>query len=704
MLKFDSGSFTFVLYSPNHMGNMVPMQPNGGLKILGEQMQRAADDVFPPQTSRGAEIEALVELFRGVFAGRVALYVSAPITSGQRFVDWYARHHNLASLGEEQFRREQRDEVVAPNRSAASALIRKVRGIQSGPVIDPTAVGDIEGWVQGDYRTAWARIIEEFVRTVVFADGWEFSNGCCYEFLIATKAGIETQDESWRPITLASGVALMRHAVVEMSSRGLSVEFLRGILEELESLGDLPPSDIGVDYDRVKGTSKFKDAVLDSLSNHGNVAQFVSFSPSLDIRYSRIVGHSPNASFASLRDAIASLLGASAEKSVNIRSYHPEHPKSREFIYGLRNVEDAETAVRRLASEALYTIVNETVDVNDGGVSGVALGDVIEFAPGDTPRCVEKPGTLSLPRTIALSMLQRVYGFAPTLPTGRWRIEFSIHPIPRGYRQGHSILWEAERETAMQRAPRVRWPNQFSRFLGDKAFGLLLADCFGFPVPSTVVISRNVAPFAFGRSTGTGETWVRTCPREPVPGKFATLRGWTDPFKLLIQEDPAGKELVSVLSQEGVRAAFSGASISNEKHEAIVEGVEGIGSDFMLGQKAAQLLPPKTITAVKQLLDNLVRVVGGTLKIEWACDEDFIWILQMQQLEHPVRDAVVVPGEATRFRRFDVGDGIEQFREFAAEAKAAGDGIVLIGSVGVTSHFGDILRRSGVPSHIEPHS
>lgn len=677
------------------------MQPDAGSKVLSEESQRAADDVFPPQTSRGAEIEALIELLRGVFPDRGALYVSAPITSGQRFVEWYSRRRNLAGLTEE-YRREHLNEVVGPNRNAASALIKKARQIDSRPVIDPTAVGDIEGWTQGDYRTAWARIIEEFARAVVFANGWEYSNGCCYEFLVATKAGVETLDESWRPISLATGVSLVRRAVGELSSRGFSDEFLRGILEDLESFGDLPVSHTGIDYDWLEEARNFKDSVLDSLSNHGNVAQFVSFSPSLDIRYSRIVGHSPNASFASPRDAIASLLRVSPEKSVNVRSYYPEHPKSQEFIYGLRNVESAEAAVRRLASQGLYTIVNETVDVNDGGVSGVALGDVIEFAPGDTPRCVEKPGTLSLPRTVALSMLQRVYGFAPTLPRGRWRIEFSIHPVPRGHRQGHTILWEAERETAMQRAPRVGWPNHFSRFLGDKAFGLLLADCFGFPVPSTVVISRNVAPFAFGRSTGTGETWVRTCPREPVPGEFATLRGWTDPFRLLTQEDPDGKELVSVLSQEGVRAAFSGASIGTGQQEAIIEGVQGVGSEFMLGRKAVQQLPSRTIAAVAELMESVVRVVGGTLKLEWAYDEEIVWILQMQQIEHPVRDAVVVPGEATRFRRFDVADGIDQFREFVADTKTAGDGIILVGSVGITSHFGDILRRSGVPSRIEP--
>jgi hypothetical protein len=791
------------------------MQPDVISKGSKDQFQTIPEDAYPPQTTRGAEIDAFIELFRGVFPGREALYVSAPITSGRRLINWISRNPNVTDALDH-YQHEHSREVVAPNRDAASGLVTKARATYSGPVIDPTVVSDIEGWTQGDYRTAWSRVIQEFVRTVVFADGWEFSNGCSYEFLIATKAGVQILDELWRPITTAAGISLLRGAISDISSRGLPGEFLRGILEDLESLDRTPPhsreaerallgsilldnkalsvalesitkedfyseahrltfdkmvelsdknraidlvtlseelakdgvlekaggagylaaladgvpigataalgeycrivrekstirkaiqlplSETSGAFEQGGETRNFKDAVLDSLSNHGNVAQFVSFSPNLDIRYSRIAGHPPNATFTSPREAIAHLLKAAPESSVNVRSYQPDNPKSREFIYGLRTVEGVDATVRRLAAQGLYTIVNETVDVNDGGVSGVALGDVIEFAPGDTPRCVEKPGTVTLPRAVALSMLQRVYGFAPTLPSGRWRIEFSIHPVPRGYRQGHTILWEAERESGTQRAPHVRWPNHFSRFLGDKAFGLLLADCLGFPVPSTLVISRNVRPFGFGRSPGTGETWLRTSPREPVPGKFATLHGWVDPFKLLSQEDPEGKELVSVLSQEGVRAAFSGASIGTSAAPALVEGVEGAGSEFMLGRKPAQLLPSTTTEAVRKVIESVVRLVGGTVKIEWVYDEQVVWILQMQQVEQPFVGAVIVAGTPARFRRFEVARGIDQFREAVAEAKAAGEGIIVVGAVGITSHFGDILRRSGVPSRIEP--
>jgi hypothetical protein len=93
--------------------------------------------------------------------------------------------------------------------------------------------------------------------------------------------------------------------------------------------------------------------------------------------------------------------------------------------------------------------------------------------------------------------------------------------------------------------------------------------------------------------------------------------------------------------------------------------------------------------------------VGGTIKLEWAFDEELVWILQMQQIEHAIHDSIIVPGEPEHFRRFDVARGIDQFRDFVADVTNAGDGVILAGGVGITSHFGDILRRSGIPSRLE---
>ena len=51
----------------------------------------------------------------------------------------------------------------------------------------------------------------------------------------------------------------------------------------------------------------------------------------------------------------------------------------------------------------------------------------------------------------------------------------------------------------------TQWPNRFSDMLGDKTFGLIMADQIGLYVPRTMVLNRSVAPFTFGEPTGNPE-------------------------------------------------------------------------------------------------------------------------------------------------------------------------------------------------------
>src|SRR5437588_9761063 len=76
----------------------------------------------------------------------------------------------------------------------------------------------------------------------------------------------------------------------------------------------------------------YKDAVLNSLSERANVAQFVSFGPDLDQRFARVRGYRPNHAFGALDNAIGALLPVAPEHSVNVRSFAPDNPKSREFM------------------------------------------------------------------------------------------------------------------------------------------------------------------------------------------------------------------------------------------------------------------------------------------------------------------------------------------------------------------------------------
>ena len=444
-----------------------------------------------------------------------------------------------------------------------------------------------------------------------------------------------------------------------------------------------------------------KDAILDDLARSHNVAQFVSFAPGdgLELRYCRIQGD-PRPTSAG--DAVKLLLERSAEGSVNIRSFDPFDPKSRDFIYGLETADVVLDRLDQLASAGLHTIVNETVDVHDGGVSGVVLGGMCELSPDDSPRAVEKGGTLSMPVEQADRLVEIVYGFDPGLSAfpKDTRIEFSVHPLRRGLRREHLILWEAEHLGTTSLTPQTEWPNNFSRLVGDKAFGLLMAHLIGLMVPSTTVVTRRLAPFSFGVPTGTGEVWIRTAPREPVPGLFTTKKGWVDPVGLWQKEDPQGTRIAAVLAQHGVDSVFSGALLADEKGELTIEGVRGEGADFMQGLDNPVDLPEEVVAGVTQMFEVASSILGP-VRMEWAYDGSIFWVLQMHRGFTQSRGRVIFPGDASRFHELPVEDGIAALRKLVDAVEGTGEGIVLVGNVGVTSHLGDILRRAGIPSRVE---
>lgn len=445
-----------------------------------------------------------------------------------------------------------------------------------------------------------------------------------------------------------------------------------------------------------------KDRSLDRLAETGNVAQFVSFSPSAGKarqEFSRVAGHSPNDPFLSERMALETLLRLSSDDSINLRSFSPNDPRSREFIYGIKNVDDAVSALHRLIASGLFVIANETIDVADGGVSGVAQGGVLEFAPDDTPRCVETGRVASLPIAWGLSILETVYGFRPDLgPTDGVRLEFSIHPKPRGWRKTHTLLWEHEVIEGESHRAALTWPNDFSRHIGDKAFGLLMANVVGLPTPKTTAISRRVAPFSFGLPTGSREVWTRTCPREPEPGVYTTVKGWVDPFALMAREDANGAAISSLLCQEAVPARYSGAAIVTADGALVIEGRQGEGDLFMLGISAPELLPATVIGDVRAAHHRLDGALGP-VRFEWVHDGAKVWIVQLHLGATRSTSKVLVPGDAQEWVRFEVGDGLDRLRAQLRELPVA-VGLTLVGNVGLTSHIADVVRKAGRPARI----
>lgn len=447
-----------------------------------------------------------------------------------------------------------------------------------------------------------------------------------------------------------------------------------------------------------------KDASLNHLAETHNVAQFVSFSPRSGVphqEFSRLHGYNANFRFSDVREAVEALLSSSESGTINIRSFTATDTQSREFLYGLRDTDQILAHLHRLTSDGSFTIINETIDVSDGGVSGVILGDIVEFRPDATPRGVEKPGFVSMSRTWAEKILQTVYGFEVDFPSvSTARVEFSIHPKRAGWKRTHTLFWEYEELGKVgQTSITPTWPNDFSRLLGDKVFGLMVAWLCGANVPYTTVISRRVAPFQFGYVTGTGELWLRTSPHEQVPGKYTTQRGWADPFHILASEDAHGTHIASVLSQHSVDAIWSGATLEGSDGELVIEGVSGYGDAFMQGAMPPEQVPDEVAKAVVKVVLELSERLGP-VRLEWAYDGQEVWVLQLHRGVSVSSKDVLVPGSASSWIDFDVSSGLEKLRKVIAESKAD-QGILLSGNVGLTSHIADVVRRAGIPTLIK---
>lgn len=191
---------------------------------------------FPPRSTHKHEIEIVLGILVSMIDGRNAIYRSAPITSGERFVRWRRQYQEDVDPWGPEYQSEFQREVVEPNRAHAKSLAQELRRAFREVLIDPTAVNDIDGWTQDDYRHMWARVIEEYIRVVICTDGWQYSNGCSYEFLIAHRCNVTTLKENQQTLTLEEGMQLIRSAIDEMRIPALSTTFLENVLNELEKL------------------------------------------------------------------------------------------------------------------------------------------------------------------------------------------------------------------------------------------------------------------------------------------------------------------------------------------------------------------------------------------------------------------------------------------------------------------------------------
>ncbi len=664
----------------------------------------------PERISDRPEFSWMLDMVATTVGREKATYISVPITTGPRLVTWFRQLAERSESLPDPRRpegEERRRLVIDPNLRDARLFAEKIRQITEEPVIDPSMLLDVPGWRQEDYIALWELVIERFASRLVFAEGWAYSYGCTHEFFFALSLNIPTLNADLQPLDRDEGLSQIIQATRELADCGADVSFLLALLcdsgsdaEQISAVGS-NLNDISMCQSvSLRPDQMFKDAILDWLAERGNVAQFVSFGVDLRQRYSRLRGFARNHLFSSVEDAVSALFSVSGEGQVNVRTFKPEAPQGNPFRTRLSSVDSACSEIADLAKQGYLCICNELVNEADGGISGVAHGNWLEFAPDIFPRDIETKEVAALPRSLGLKVIERVYGHRPALDYPfKQRVEFTVTVERRGHRRDRTIIWEVFDSPPPANSPQTLWPNPFSRMIGDKVFGLVVADALGFLVPFTAAVPRRIAPFVFGRASGSQEYWLRTCPREPEPGYFTTNRGWIDPFLLIAKEDPNGEWIRSILSQEGVFALFSGKVLTRSDGTPLVEGVQGVGSELMMAQRPPESLPKAVKLRVGQLHKRLADCLGET-SFEWADDGHRTWLLQVHLGASSSTDTVIYDGPADTFHRFLAKDGLKDLYHLVQHVKGRKEGILLVGRIGVTSHMGDLLRRERIPSRI----
>lgn len=211
------------------------------------KVYRSANKVSIVTSTNESAINLMLEVYKSVLDADNVLYCSAPITSGKRYIEWleYIKKNFVDIDSADEGDRELHfKEVIEPNRARAQQLIQKLRKETGHVVVDPTAILSIPGWTQHDWRSFWRQVIEKYVTIAFYVDGWQYSNGCAYEFWVAQKKRIPTLDESGSPLSLAVGIDLVEEAIIVMRQRGGSTAFIEEMLEKMKDLSTAPTESV----------------------------------------------------------------------------------------------------------------------------------------------------------------------------------------------------------------------------------------------------------------------------------------------------------------------------------------------------------------------------------------------------------------------------------------------------------------------------
>lgn len=181
------------------------------------------------------EVKVLLSAVDGfVLEDREVVYASSELTSGRRFYE-LCREYNVRTkeqlkeaLGSDGYK----TRLLDTNEKEAIEFARDVRRVTRHLALTPNTLF-VPGWGQPEYLGFWETVIRTKCKTIFFNNGWEYSNGCTFEYLVGHEEKLPLFDRAGNSISIDRARELILAAINQLESDGFAVPELRKVLGKL---------------------------------------------------------------------------------------------------------------------------------------------------------------------------------------------------------------------------------------------------------------------------------------------------------------------------------------------------------------------------------------------------------------------------------------------------------------------------------------
>jgi len=186
------------------------------------------------------EIEMVMSAFDCVLPDDAGIYCSSEITSGKRNYFEFLLPREAKSdeelkqkLGEQEYKRLRHELIIQPNVSRGVEFTEKLRERGLVNLVNPGPFF-ARGFDQPHYLYLWEWVIIKKAYRTYFNEDWQYSNGCTFEYAVATRKGIPRFDNLGNDLTLPKAIRMVEAAVDELKGKGFIVEKLEQNLNRLK--------------------------------------------------------------------------------------------------------------------------------------------------------------------------------------------------------------------------------------------------------------------------------------------------------------------------------------------------------------------------------------------------------------------------------------------------------------------------------------